>query len=70
MAVQEPGRPVQERYAYAGSIPFSRILMFVACVLFVLAAFAAGGGHPLAGIAAWSWGFGAFAAVALSWAVP
>ena len=66
MATQA-GRPVPANGT--GVIYFSRILMFAACVLFVLAAISAGG-HPLAGIAAWSWGFGAFAAVALSWAVP
>jgi hypothetical protein len=68
MATQA-GQPEQARYAYAGPVYLSRIFMFAACALFVLAAFSAGG-HPLAGVAAWSWGFGAFAAVALSWAVP
>jgi hypothetical protein len=46
-----------------------RFLLIVGCVLFVLAAFAEGG-DPLAGIPAWSFGFGAFAAWMLSWAVP
>jgi len=47
----------------------SRILLVIGTILFVLAAFAAGG-HPLAGITGWSWAFGAFAAWVLSGAVP
>ena len=47
----------------------SRILLAVGTILFVLAAFAAGG-HPLAGISEWPWAFGAFAAWVLSGAVP
>jgi hypothetical protein len=48
---------------------FSRILLVVGCILFVIAAFAAGG-HPLAGVPEWPWAFGAFAAWVLSGAVP
>jgi len=44
-------------------------LLLVAAVLFVIAAFAAGG-DALGGIAAWVWGFGAFAAWSLSGAAP
>lgn len=47
----------------------SRILLVVGTILFILAAFAAGG-HPLAGITGWSWAFGGFAAWVLSGAVP
>jgi hypothetical protein len=47
----------------------ARLLLVVGTVLFVLAAFAAGG-HPLAGITDWSWAFGGFAAWVLSGAVP
>lgn len=51
--------------------PFSlrRILLVAGAVLFVLAAFAAGG-DLLGGIPAWSWAFGAFGAWCLSGAVP
>jgi hypothetical protein len=48
---------------------FSRILLVAAAVMFALAALAAGG-HAILLIPAWSWGFGAFAAWALSGAVP
>jgi hypothetical protein len=47
----------------------SRVLLVIGTILFVLAAFAAGG-HPLAGVADWCWAFGAFAAWVLSGAVP
>lgn len=47
----------------------SRMLLLVGAILFVLASFA-GGGHPLAGVPAWPWAFGAFAAWVLSGAVP
>lgn len=46
-----------------------RFLLVVSVVLFVLAAFAAGG-DALGGISEWSWGFGAFAAYVLAWVVP
>lgn len=59
----------QPRPAVAVPLSLSRVLLAVGTVLFALAAFAAGG-HVLGGIAAWSWGFGAFAAWALSGAVP
>lgn len=51
--------------------PYSlrRILLVIGTVLFVLAAFAAGG-DTLGGIAAWVWGFAGFAAWVLSGAVP
>jgi hypothetical protein len=65
MATQS-GRPTP---GGGGVIPLSRILMFAACVLFVIAAFAAGG-DELGRITAWAWGFGGFAALALSWTVP
>jgi hypothetical protein len=44
-------------------------MMLIAGVLFVLAAFAAGG-DPLGDIPAWTWGFAGFAAWVLSWVVP
>ena len=59
--------PAQHAPVVAWSL--SRILLVIATVLFVLAAFAAGG-DPLGDIAAWAWGFGGFAAWALSGAVP
>lgn len=60
--------PQQPRPVY-GPWYLSRILLVAGAVLFVLAAFAAGG-HPLASIGMWPWAFGAFAAWVLSWAVP
>jgi hypothetical protein len=68
MAVQEPGRRAPASYT-AGVIPFSRVLMFAACILFVLAAIAVGARNPLGGITAWTWGFAGFAATTLSWAL-
>lgn len=47
----------------------SRVLLVTGTVLFVLAAFAAGG-HPLAGVTDLPWAFGGFAAWVLSGAVP
>jgi hypothetical protein len=51
--------------------PYSlrRILLVIGTILFVLAAFAAGG-DTLGGITAWVWGFAGFAAWVLSGAVP
>jgi hypothetical protein len=66
MTAQTPG-PTPYPYQ-RGYWNFSRVLLVVGCILFVLAAFAVGG-HPLAGVPAWSWGFGAFAAWMLSGAV-
>jgi hypothetical protein len=60
--------PQQPRPAYGPWYP-SRVLLVIGTVLLVLAAFAAGG-HPLAGIGMWPWGFGGFAAAVLSAAVP
>ena len=62
----EPVRPV--RTVAAMPVSFSRVLMFVACLLFVLAALAAG--NVIGSIAPWAFGFGGFAAIALAWAVP
>lgn len=58
-----PARPVAVAPVY-----LSRVLMFIACLLFVLAALAAG--NIVTSVAPWAFGFGAFAAVALAWAVP
>jgi hypothetical protein len=43
----------------------SRVLMLIAAVLFVLAAFAVGG-HDLANVPAWAWAFGGLASWALA----
>jgi hypothetical protein len=51
-----------------GTITFSRVLMLIACILFVIAALAAGGVFTT--VSPWAFGFGGFAAVALAWAVP
>lgn len=56
------------RPAVVAPVYLSRVLMFVACLLFVLAAMAAG--NIITSIAPWAFGFGGFAAVALGWAVP
>lgn len=64
-----PTPPPQPRPVVAGPLYLSRILLVIGAVLFTLAAFAAGG-HPLAGVPDWPWGFGAFAAWVLSGAVP
>lgn len=68
MTTPNPNPNPQPRPAY-GPWYLSRILLVIGTVLFVLAAFAAGG-HPAAGIGMWPWGFGAFAAWVLSGAVP
>lgn len=57
---QQPARPAWN-YSPGG---ISRILMFVACILFVVASLAAGG---VIDESPWAFGFGGFAAVALSW---
>lgn len=69
MTTPAPPPAAQPRQPYGGPWYLSRILLVAGTILFVLAAFAAGG-HPLAGISAWPWGFGAFAAWVLSGAVP
>jgi hypothetical protein len=62
--------PAPGPYPYQrGYWSFSRLLLLAGFILFVLAAFAAGG-HPLLDIGQWSWGFGGFAAWVLSGAVP
>jgi hypothetical protein len=65
-----PTTPAPGPYPYQrGYWGFARILLVIGAILFVLAAFAAGG-HPLAGVGEWPWAFGAFAAWVLSGAVP
>lgn len=68
MTTPAPPPQPQPRPAY-GPWYLSRILLVVGTILFILAAFAAGG-HPLAGITDLPWAFGAFAAWVLSGAVP
>jgi hypothetical protein len=50
------------------TLTLPRLLMIVACILFVIAALIAGG--VLTGLAAWAFGFGALSAWALALAVP
>jgi len=64
-----PAPPPQQPRPVYGPWYLSRVLLVIGTILFVLAAFAAGG-HPLAGISEWPWAFGAFAAWVLSGAVP
>jgi hypothetical protein len=49
-------------------VTVARLLMLVACILFVVAALIFGG--VFTGLTAWSFMAGGFAAVALAWAVP
>jgi hypothetical protein len=58
----------QPQPVVVSGISLSRVLLFIGCVLFVLAALAAGG-DSLGDIPAWTWGFSAFAAWILSGAV-
>lgn len=62
-----PATPPQQ--AVVTTYSLRRVLLTVGAVLFVLAAFAAGG-DTLGGITAWVWGFAGFAAWVLSGAVP
>lgn len=57
------------RTAAAVPLRLSRVLLVTAAVLLALAAVTAGG-HALWTVPAWSWGFGALGAWALSGAVP
>jgi hypothetical protein len=66
--VQPTPQPVQNQVVVQRAWTGSRILLFIACVLFVLAAFAAGG-DSLSDIPTLSWAFGAFAAWMLSAAI-
>ena len=61
--------PAQPQPVVVTAWSLRRILLVIGTVLFVLAAFAAGG-DTLGGIADWVWGFGGFAAWVLSGAVP
>lgn len=61
--------PAPQAAVTPGVWTLRRILLVIGAVLFAIAAFAAGG-DTLGGISAWPWGFGAFAAWALSGAVP
>jgi hypothetical protein len=67
--VTAPAPPPQPYPYQRGYWSLSRILLVAGTVLFVLAAFAAGG-HMIAGITEWPWAFGGFAAWMLSGAVP
>lgn len=65
MAQQQPvGTP---RYA-PGYWPPSRILMIVACGLFIVAALDAAFTWSIGPF--WAWGLGGFAGLAASWALP
>lgn len=59
----------QQTTVVAAPYSLHRILLVVGTVLFVLAAFAAGG-DTIGDITAWVWGFAGFAAWVLSGAVP
>jgi hypothetical protein len=59
----QPVQPV----AVAG-VSLRRILLVVGAILFVLGSLTAGG-NSVGGVPEWSWGFAAFAAFSLAWAV-
>lgn len=63
-----PAQP-QPQPVVVTAFSLCRALLVVGTVLFVLAAFAAGG-DTLGGISPWVWGFAGFAAWVLSGAVP
>jgi hypothetical protein len=63
----QPAQPATRHY-YAGSWPVSRLFLIVAVVLFVIASLMAGD-VLLKGDDYIPWMLGAFASVALSWAV-
>lgn len=58
----------QQQPVVVSAVSLSRVLLVIGCVLFVIAALCAGG--VIAGMAAWAFGFGGFAAWTLSGAVP
>ena len=60
--------PQQPQPVVVSPLSLSRVLLVIGCILFVLAALAAGG--VITSITAWAFGFGAFAAWTLSGAVP
>jgi hypothetical protein len=62
-----PNAPVQQPVA-ARPFGASRVFLIIACVLFVIAAFVAGGNDFLT-TEAWAWGFGGFASWVLSQAL-
>ncbi len=61
--------PAQPQPVVVSPYSLRRILLVIGTVLFVLAAFAAGG-DTIGDITAWVWGFAGFAAWVLSGAVP
>lgn len=61
--------PAPQPASTPGAWPPHRVLLVTGAVLFLIAAFAAGG-DTLGGIGAWTWGFAGFAAWVLSGAVP
>ena len=60
-------QPVAQPVYYRSPWYIARFIMFLAFICFAIAALIAGGivHGPM-----WAWGFGGFAAVALSWAAP
>lgn len=58
----------QPQPAVVSPLSLSRVLLVVGCILFVIAALCTGG--VIAGMSAWAFVFGAFAAWMLSGAVP
>ena len=67
MAQPAPAQASGPRYA-PGYWPPSRILMFIACALFIVAALVAAFNWNIGPALAWA--FGGFAGIAASWAMP
>lgn len=55
------------RQSTATAPSLTRVLFIVGAAMFIIAAFASGG-HAIAGIPGWSWGFGALGAAMLAFA--
>jgi hypothetical protein len=67
MAATQPVQQQQQTFVRR-AWTLQRVLYLIGAVMFVLASFAAGG-HSLANIPAWTWGFASFSAWMLTFVV-